>query len=55
MSTVANFSVKLFNWLKFKEFLRGTECWNCKTKNSCLSYQATKDDAITVTACTKKS
>jgi len=32
MSTVAILTVKLFNWLKFEEFLRDTECWNCKKK-----------------------
>jgi len=41
-------------WMKLKEFLRGTDCWNCKSKKDCLSYQATKYDSIIVTNCKNK-
>ena len=42
------------DWLKIKEFFRGTDCWNCRWKNNCLSYQATKNDKLTVSVCTYK-
>jgi len=42
------------NWLKIKEFFRCTDCWNCKWKNNCLSYQATKNDKLTVSVCKYK-
>jgi len=42
------------DWLKIKEFFRGTACWNCKWKNNCLSYQATKNDKMTVWNCNYK-
>lgn len=40
--------------LTIKEFLKGTDCWNCKIKNECLSYQVTKNKDFTVSDCTKK-
>lgn len=40
--------------LTIKEFLNGTECWNCKIKNNCLSYQVTKRKGIVVSNCNKK-
>ena len=40
---------------KLKEFFAGTDCWNCKIKNKCLSYQATKNDNCIVSNCSKKS
>lgn len=42
------------NILKIKEFFRGTDCWNCKRKEECLSYQATKNEGHHVFDCTKK-
>ena len=41
-------------FLKLKEFFRGTDCYDCKVKYACLSYQATKYDKLTVSNCTKK-
>ena len=43
------------NWLKIKEFFRGTDCWNYKWKNNCLSYQAAKNDKLTVSDCKYKN
>ena len=41
-------------WIAFKEWIRGSLCWNCKRKKACKSYQATKHLGDTVTICVEK-